>query len=102
MQPDPKPRAPAIAAKLESARSARAALDPEVAQAALDVAEGVRGADKRLADLRARIAIADRDVTEFAAAHVLALKKDSEAELAARCKLREAQLADFGGHADGR
>ena len=47
------PRAPAIADKLEAARAVRASLDPEIAQAALEAAEGVRGAEKRLADLRA-------------------------------------------------
>jgi hypothetical protein len=95
-------RAPAVAQKLEAARLIRTSLDQEVGQAALDAAEGVRGADRRLSDLRVRIAVADRDVAELEAAHILALKKDSEAELAARCKLREAQLAEFGVSSSAR
>lgn len=99
MQPD---RAPAVAVKLEAARVARSALDTEVAQAALDVAEGVRGADKRLADLRTKVTAADRDVAELEKAHDLALRLDLRAGIAARAKMRESQLATFTGHARAR
>jgi hypothetical protein len=102
MQPEPKPRAPAVAAKLETARAARAALDADLGEAALAASEGLRGADRRLADLRAQITTADRDVAELERALALALKKDHQAELGARAKIRESQLAAFTGHARAR
>jgi len=95
-------RATAIGEKLEAARAVRASLDPEIAQAALEAAEGVRGADKRLADLRARVASVDRDVSEATLAYDLARQLDRRAEIAGRAQMRETQLADFAGHARGR
>jgi hypothetical protein len=88
-------RAPAVAQKLEIALSDRASLDQEIGQAALDAAEGVRGADKRLADLRIRIAAADRDVEELAKAHTLAQQLDARALVAARAKTRSSQMESF-------
>ncbi|OAF17852.1 hypothetical protein [Bradyrhizobium neotropicale] len=88
-------RAPAIAQKLEAARSVRASIDPEIAQAALEAAEGARGADKRLADLRARVAMADREVAELEKAHALAARLDRQAAVQAVAEMRAEQLADF-------
>jgi hypothetical protein len=95
-------RAPSIAAKLEAARSARAALETQVAEAALETAEGNRGGDKRLADLRTKVATADRDVVELEGAHRLALNLDRRATLSGRAKMRQSQLQEFTGLARAR
>ncbi|WP_407160161.1 hypothetical protein [Bradyrhizobium sp. STM 3557] len=87
--------APAIAARLEAARAARAVLDPDFDRAVLEAAEGVRGADKRLAELRARVDAADREVAELERALVLGERLDREAIAAAAAKMRAEQLAAF-------
>ncbi|MGA2056914.1 MAG: hypothetical protein ABSG88_16565 [Bradyrhizobium sp.] len=95
-------RAPAIATKLEIARSVRVALETQIAEAALESAEDVRGADKRLADLRAKMTAADREVAELERAHTLALDLDRRATLSARAKMRQSQLQEFTGLARAR
>ncbi|MBR0936693.1 hypothetical protein [Bradyrhizobium jicamae] len=88
-------RAPAVAQKLETAISERAVLHREIGQAALDAAEGVRGADKRLADLRVKIAAADREVDELEKAHALALHLDRQKAATAVIDMRAEQMAEF-------
>ncbi len=88
-------RAPAIAAKLEEARALLAVHNGEIGQAVLDVAEDVPGAPKRLYDLRAKVSVNEREVTELERAHELALRIDRQADAAAATQLRSDQLAEF-------
>ena len=88
-------RAPAIAEKLEAARAMLAAHNGEVAQTVLDAAENVPGATKRLTELRAHIASAERAVFELEKAHELAARIDRQADVAAVTQMRAEQLAEF-------
>ena len=88
-------RAPAIAAKLEAARGVLAAHNDEVAATVLDAAEGVAGAEKRLAELRSKISTAEREVFELEKAHALAAKLDRQTAATAATRMREDQLAEF-------
>lgn len=98
--PPPIPRAPAVAAKLEVARAVRAALAPDVAMAALETAEGVRGACQRLADMRARVAAADREIGDLEKAHVFALQIDADADAQREAAGREKLFGEFRAVAD--
>jgi hypothetical protein len=87
------PRAPAVAEKLEAARTALAMLNDDVAQTVLDAAENAPGAPKRLFDIRTKIAAAERDVVELEKAYALAAKLDRQAAATAVTEMRSEQLA---------
>jgi hypothetical protein len=91
----PQLRAPAIAEKLEEARSILAAHNGDVAQTVLDAAENVAGAPKRLFDLRAKISTGEREVAELAKALELAARIDRQADVAAATQMRSEQLTEF-------
>src|SRR5947208_5745945 len=88
-----KARAPAVAEKLEAAKSALQNLSAEVGQAALEAAENAPGAARRLADLRSRISAAERDVDELTRAHMLAEKLDRQSDATAAAAMRAEQFA---------
>jgi hypothetical protein len=92
---EPGPRAPAIAEKLEAARGVLASYDSETAQTVLDAAENVAGAPKRLADLRSKISMAEREVFELEKAHALAAKIDRQSAVSAASRMRGEQLTEF-------
>jgi hypothetical protein len=93
-----RPRAPAVAAKLEAATAARQALEGEIGQAALDATEDAPGAAKRLAALRSQIADAEREVDELTKAHELAVRLDRIARVEGATAIRASQLAAFQGY----
>jgi hypothetical protein len=93
-----KPRAPAVLEKLEAAQAALRDLETEVGQTALEASENAPGAVKRLADLRSRIAGAEREVGELTRAHETALRLDRQSAAAGAIKMRREQLAAFKGH----
>ncbi|WP_316196857.1 hypothetical protein [Bradyrhizobium sp. SZCCHNS3053] len=95
-------RAAGLKPKLELARASCVAIDGEIAQAALEASEGIKGADKRLADLRLKSAAAERDAADFERAHALAVRLDAKAQAEAKTAARAAQLAEFTGHARAR
>jgi hypothetical protein len=90
-----KPRAPAIALKLEAAREVLRELEQDVGQFALEAAEGAPGASKRLGDLRTTIANAQRDATELEKAHAVAARIDRQTAVTAAVQMRSEQLAEF-------
>lgn len=97
-----KPRAPAVASKLEAAREVLRELEQDVGQFALDAAEGVPGASKRLADLRTTIAGAQRDVAELEKALTVATRIDRQGDVAAVTAMRAEQFALFKKHGEAR
>jgi hypothetical protein len=90
-----KPRAPAIAEKLEAARAMLAVHAGEVAQTVLDAAENVPGALKRLTELRTRISTGELAVAELEKAYDLAVRIDRQADVAAATRMRGEQLVEF-------
>jgi len=102
MTAKPGPRAPAIAAKLEAAKGVLEAHHAEVAQTRLDAADDLPGAAKRLADLRARISTAERDVFELEKAHALAARIDRQTAVTAAKRMRAEQLSAFESHMQER
>jgi hypothetical protein len=72
-----------------------AAHNDEVAQTRLDAADDLPGAAKRLAELRSKISMAERDVFELEKAHALAAKLDRQTAATAATQMREDQLAAF-------
>jgi hypothetical protein len=95
-------RAPAVVPKLEAARAALQDLEAEVGKTALEAAEDVPGAAKRLADLRSKIVAAERDAAELARAHKTALQLDRESVAADAIAMRATQLAAFRKHVAAR
>jgi hypothetical protein len=71
-------------------------------QLALEAAEGVPGASKRLGDLRTTIANAQRDVAELEKAHAVAARLDRQSDAAGAAAMRAEQFAIFKKHADAR
>jgi hypothetical protein len=102
MSPASKPRAPAVAAKLEAARMALQDLNRDVGQAALEAAENAPGGAKRLAGLRQQIAEAEREVVELTKARELAARLDRESSAAAAVAMRDEQFAVMKQHATSR
>lgn len=91
----PALRAPAIRARLDAAELVLASHNHEVAQTALDVAENLAGAPKRLFDLRAKISTAEREVAELEKAHALAETIDRQSAVTAAANMRAEQLVEF-------
>jgi hypothetical protein len=90
-----KPRAPAIAEKLDAARAMLAVHAGEVAQTVLDAAENVPGALKRLTDLRTRISTGELAVAELEKAYDLAARIDRQATVSAATQMRGEQFGAF-------
>lgn len=97
-----KPRAPAIAEKLEAARAVLASFNGEVAQAVLDAAENAPGAPKKLFDVRAKISAAEREVIELEKAYALATRLDRQADAAGAAMMRAEQFEVMKKSADVR
>ncbi|MDA9415708.1 hypothetical protein XH81_12770 [Bradyrhizobium sp. CCBAU 25360] len=93
-------RAPAVQEKLDCALGALNELEQEVAEFALDAAERKPGAADKLAGHRSRIDAARTAVAELQAALRLALRQDSEAELAEQAAARDRQLREFAATAE--
>ncbi len=97
-----KPRAPVYASKLEAARDSLHALESEVGPARLAAEEGAPNAAKGLADLRSKIAAAEREVDELEKAHALAAKLDRQSDATAAAAMRAEQFAVMKQHAAAR
>jgi hypothetical protein len=102
VEPVRGPRAPAIAMKLDAAREKLGRIRDDVGQTALDAAEGVEGADERLAALRANIAGAEQVVEELTKAFDLAAKYDRQAAAAGAADMRLKQFEVMQAKADLR
>ena len=92
------PRAPAIALKLEAARSNLQALEADLGQAVLEAEENAPNAAKRLGALRSQIVDAERAVTELSKAHTLATRLDRQSDAAGRAKMRGSQFQAMKAH----
>jgi hypothetical protein len=99
---DGRPRAPNVREKLDDAERALSALEAEVPPLALDEAEGVAGAPAKLMALNARISAARSERHKLRSALRLALEIDRRAEVTARSKIRQSQLAALQTHARER
>jgi hypothetical protein len=102
MRPEPKYRAPPVAAKLEAARSNLLTLEADVGQAVLDAEENAPNAAKRLAAPRSQITDAERTVAELTKAFALATRLDRQSDAAERTKMRSEQLVAFHKYGKGR
>jgi hypothetical protein len=89
-----KPRAAAVAEKLDAARASLIAHNDEVAEVVLAAAENLPGAPKRLFDLRAKISTAEREVEELTKAHALAARLDRQTAVTAATQMRGEQFAE--------
>jgi hypothetical protein len=98
-KPDPgKRRAPSVAEKLAAVERALAELEKQAPELALLEAEGVSGAASKVAALEAKISAARAERHKLRSAHRLALELDRKADVAARAKIRQSQLAAFTVH----
>lgn len=95
MTTDLQPRAPAARAKLEQAQKVLAELAADVASLALEAVEGKSGGEKALAAHRAKIDVAERQVSELRLAVELSERLDREAAAVSAVMARSNQLADF-------
>jgi hypothetical protein len=88
-------RAPAVVEKLEAMKAVLAALNGELAQAALDAAEGTPGSAKRLGELRTQIETSERAVGELTQAVTLAERIDRQSAARAVAEMRADQFSAF-------
>jgi hypothetical protein len=97
-----KERAPLVAEQLASAESVLAQLEAQIAQCALDEAEGVSGAAAKMATLNAKVSAGRAERHKKRQALRLALEIDRRNEVAARSKIRASQFAAFQNHGQER
>ena len=95
MTTDLQPRAPGARAKLEQAERIVTDLAADVAELALEASEGKAGAEKALAAHRAKIDVAERQVSELRSAVKYAERLDLQAKAAATAKIRADQFGEF-------
>jgi len=102
VQPEAKPRAPAIAAKLAQAEALLKELAQDTAILSLEDFEGRPGASKALCQHRAKLEMAERQASELRQAVKLAEILDREANANAAAKSRGEQLTLFKAAMAGR
>jgi hypothetical protein len=98
----PIPRAPNVREKLDVAEQALSALEGQIAQCALDEAEGAPGAAAKMAALTAKISAARSERHKLRQALRLASDIDRRNQVEARSKIRTSQLTAFQGYARER
>ena len=89
------PRAPAARAKLLEAEDLLVELSHDIAELALEAAEGKAGSEKALSQHRSRVEAAERQVSELRRAVDLAERLDREAVARHSAQMRAEQLAAF-------
>jgi hypothetical protein len=100
--PTPRRIAQSVEAKLRASERRLLDLQAEIDEVALSKALDENGAAERLAELNGKMQAAREEFEQLSGAHRLALRKDGQAEVKARARIRSAQLSAMQSHARAR